>query len=293
VWIDGVERGTIRLGLEEWDLDAATAAYPRPYDPRSLPGVSEHGQGSAAWVHALALHDGLSGWLESTDALVVNRACPMALNNCKPLQSMQIRSFGFETPDTLITTDPDAAKAFWTEHGAVIYKSISGVRSIVARLTERHLERMDDLAWCPTQFQQYVPGHDYRVHVVGEQVFACRIRCEADDYRYASRQDLPVVIEACELPPECAERCLSLASGMDLLLAGVDLRLTPDGRWFCFEVNPSPAFSYYQKATGQPIAAALANLLMQGNAVPAPRARTPQAVARVPGSEYRIDAPAF
>ena len=290
VWIDGGVRGAIRIGLEQWDLDAITAVYPRPYDPRSLPGVSEAGQGSAAWGHAFALHDGLSAWLELTDALVVNRACAMALNNCKPLQAIQIRSFGFETPDTLITTDPDAAKAFWTEHGAVIYKSISGVRSIVARLTETHLERMDDLAWCPTQFQQYVPGHDYRVHVVGEQIFACRIRCEADDYRYASRQDLPVVIEACELPTECAEQCRLLASGMDLLLAGVDLRLTPDGRWFCFEVNPSPAFSYYQNATGQPIAAAVAHLLMQGNAVPAPRSRARRAVAHVYGSEYSMDA---
>ena len=200
---------------------------------------------------------------------------------------MRIRSFGFATPDTLITTDADAAKAFWAEHGTVIYKSISGVRSIVARLGETHLPRMDDLAWCPTQFQQYVPGDDYRVHVVGEEVFACRIRCAADDYRYASRQDLPVSIEACELPSECAERCRRLASSMDLALAGVDLRLTPDGRWFCFEVNPSPAFSYYQNTTGQPIAAAVAHLLMQGNAVPAPRPRALRAVAHVPGASTR------
>ncbi len=275
-----VRMAAIRVGREEWDLDTATAAYPRPHDPRCLPEVSEAGEGSPAWRHAFALHDGLSGWLEVTDALVVNRACAMAANNCKPLQAMQIRSFGFATPDTLITTDPDAAKAFWAEHGAVIYKSTSGVRSIVARLTKTHLQRMDDLAWCPTQFQQYVPGHDYRVHVVGEQVFACRIRCEADDYRYAARQNVPVVIESCELPPECAERCRLLASGMDLLLAGVDLRLTPDGRWFCFEVNPSPAFSYYQNVTGQPIAAAVAQLLMQGQALPTPRARAVPAVGQ-------------
>jgi hypothetical protein len=53
---------------------------------------------------------------------------------------------------------------------------------------------------------------------------------------------------------------------MGLALAGVDLRLRPDGRWFCFEVNPSPAFSYYENAAGQPIAAAVATLLMGGNA---------------------------
>jgi hypothetical protein len=37
--------------------------------------------------------------------------------------------------------------------------------------------------------------------------------------------------------------------------------VTPEGEWFCFEVNPSPAFLYYQQATGQPIATAVAGLL--------------------------------
>lgn len=264
--IDAGLHGRIRTAGEEWNLEEVTAAYVRPPDPRSEPAVRQAGEGSLVWQHALALDDALNGWLELTDALVVHRGSAMAANNCKPLQAMQIRSFGFETPDTLIATDADAVQAFWAEHGAVIYKSISGIRSIVARLTEAHMQRMDDLGWCPTQFQQYVPGTDYRVHVVGEKVFACRIECEADDYRYASRQELPIAITACTVPPECAERCRLLAASMDLTLAGIDLRLTPEGRWFCFEVNPSPAFSYYQSAAGQPIAAAVACLLMQGTA---------------------------
>ncbi len=264
--IDAGLHGRIRIGEEEWNLDEVTAAYVRPPDPRSQPAVRQAGEGSLAWQHALALDDALNGWLELTNALVVHRGSVMAANNCKPLQAMQIRSFGFETPDTLIATDADAVQAFWAEHGTVIYKSISGVRSIVARLTEAHMQRMDDLGWCPTQFQQYVPGVDYRVHVVGEEVFACRIECEADDYRYASRQGLPIAIEACTLPAGCGERCRSLAASMDLVLAGIDLRLTPEGRWVCFEVNPSPAFSYFQSVTGQPIAAGVAGLLLQGTA---------------------------
>ena len=264
--IDAGLHGRIRIAGEEWNLEEVTAAYVRPPDPRSEPAVSQAGEGSLPWQHALAVDDALDGWLELTDALVVHRGSAMAGNNCKPLQAMQIRSFGFNTPDTLIATDADAVRAFWAEHGDVIYKSISGVRSIVARLTEAHVQRMDDLRWCPTQFQQYVPGTDYRVHVVGDEVFACRIECEADDYRYASRQELPITIEPCTLRPECAERCRSLATSMGLVLAGIDLRQTPDGRWFCFEVNPSPAFSYYESVTGQPIAAAVACLLMQGTA---------------------------
>ena len=58
--------------------------------------------------------------------------------------------------------------------------------------------------------------------------------------------------------PDLARRCVSLAHALELPLAGIDLRITPTGRVVCFEVNPSPAFSYYESHTGQPIAAAIA-----------------------------------
>jgi len=60
---------------------------------------------------------------------------------------------------------------------------------------------------------------------------------------------------------DLADRCRAMAAGMHLAVAGIDLRRTPDERWICFEVNPSPAFSYYEQATGQPIAQAIAQLL--------------------------------
>lgn len=93
----------------------------------------------------------------------------------------------------------------------------------------------------------------------------------ADDYRYAARQGAEVEIRAAALPAECAQRCLRLASALGLAVAGIDLRRTPDGDWYCFEVNPSPGFTYYQDACGQTIDEAIARLLL---AAPAPRHRT-------------------
>jgi D-alanine-D-alanine ligase-like ATP-grasp enzyme len=58
-----------------------------------------------------------------------------------------------------------------------------------------------------------------------------------------------------------AEQCYSLARSMDLPVAGIDLRHSPDDDWYCFEVNPSPGFTYYQDATGQPLDDAIASLL--------------------------------
>ena len=39
------------------------------------------------------------------------------------------------------------------------------------------------------------------------------------------------------------------------------LKITPENYVYCFEVNPSPAFSYYESQTGQPISCAVADYL--------------------------------
>jgi glutathione synthase/RimK-type ligase-like ATP-grasp enzyme len=271
-------RATLALRVDErvhgslaWDGIAVpfadvAAAYLRPYDSRRLPAVAAAGPGSAVWRHAIAVEDALAAWAEVTTARVINRPAAMAANNSKPYQLAWIRSLGFQVPETLITTDPEAAFAFWQRHGAVVYKSLSSVRSIVTRLSSEHIARVEDVVWCPTQFQAYVTGTDVRVHVVGDEAFACRIVSECDDYRYAGLRGGSVRIEACALEEGLAHRCRMLAGAMGLLVAGIDLRETPEGEWFCFEVNPAPGFSYYQDATGQPIDAAIAALLARPGA---------------------------
>lgn len=258
--------GRVRIGGQTIDLAAVTSIYLRPHDSRRLPVVERAGPDSPIWRHALHLEEALSSWVELTPALVVNRPSRMASNGSKPYQAALIDAMGFRTPDTLITTDPEAARSFWADRGEIIYKSISGIRSIVSRLTTEQAERLKDVAWCPTQFQEYLPGTDYRVHVVGDALFACEIVSTADDYRYAARQGIDVDIRACALPAECADRCLRLAAALGLPVAGIDLRLTPDGEWYCFEVNPSPGFTYYQEACGLAIDEAIARLLIAGTA---------------------------
>ena len=49
-----------------------------------------------------------------------------------------------------------------------------------------------------------------------------------------------------------------------LPLTGIDLRRTPEGDWYCFEANPSPAFTYYERLAGQPMTAAVASYLLGG-----------------------------
>lgn len=256
--------GEIRLGAERCDLAKVTGVYVRGGDTRGFtPGAAAD---EALARHAQNLDETLPAFLDVTAALVLNPLEAMATNGSKPYQLGLIRAHGFSTPDTLITTEPTAVREFLGRHGALIYKSVSGVRSIVSRLSADHLERLDDISWCPTQFQQYVAGRDYRVHVVDTAIFACEIVSEADDYRYAGRQAEEVDLKTTAIPSFLADQCRRLAASLGLVVAGIDLRLTPGGEWFCFEVNPSPAFTYYESATGLPIADSIAALLVRGYA---------------------------
>ena len=225
------------------ELDAVNAIYVRP---------------SAAGPHDVdaVLHD----WADVVArAVVVNRPASMTANACKPFQLRWIERHGFRVPDTLVTTSVDALEAFRERHGEIIYKSISGQRSIVTRLDKDR--DLSNLRYCPTQFQRFVPGTDVRVHVVGGALFACAIESESDDYRYP-REQAPSV-RRLDLPPVIAERSRAMAADMGLAVAGIDLRVTPDGEWYCFEVNPSPGFSYFASATGDPIGDAIAALLSE------------------------------
>lgn len=255
-------QGVLRAPSQVVHLGQVTASYVRPYSSVQLPAIERAGPFSTAWQHAVSLDDALMCWADLSPAYVINRPSAMASNNSKPYQALFIQAIGFDVPATLVTTDPEAVHEFRTHYGTVVYKSLSGVRSIVRRLDERHEERLERVRWCPTQFQQYIAGMDYRVHVVGDEVFSCEVCSSADDYRYAANQGLSVEIRPSKLPQDVAERCRSLASSLGLSVAGIDLRCTPEGRWYCFEVNPSPAFTYYQAASDQPIDETIANLLI-------------------------------
>jgi glutathione synthase/RimK-type ligase-like ATP-grasp enzyme len=197
-------------------------------------------------------------------ALVVNRPAAGWTNLAKPYQLQAIARAGFAVPDTLVTTTPDAARDFVARHGRVVYKSISGLRSIIATLDARDgatEARLAGVRTGPVQLQQWIAGRDHRVHVVRDRWFATAIDCAAADYRYAARDGIPLAMTPATIPARLGARLVELTRAMDLVLSGIDLRRTADGEWFCFEVNPSPGFTFYADATGQPIADAIAAVL--------------------------------
>lgn len=260
----GQSDGALHVHNADWPLRAFTGVLVRLMDCQALPENRCNDRAPAnpdAVAKSFLVHEMLVDWLELAECRVLNRASAMRSNTSKPYQAQLIASAGFATPPTLVTNDPDEVRRFQRAFGQVVFKSISSVRSVVRQLDAEQLQRLERVRYLPTQFQAFIPGTNVRVHVVGEQLFATEIRSEAVDYRYASHDGLDVDMAPVELPAEIATRCVELSRLLDLPLCGIDLKRTPAGVYYCFEVNPSPAYSYYQEQSGQDIATAIVSYL--------------------------------
>jgi len=214
--------------------------------------------------HCRQLHKSLNEWLEVTDAKVVNKQSLMFSNNSKPYQAQLIKMYGLKIPPTIVTNNPESVSEFYKKHGSLIYKSISGIRSIVKEFDPSDLERLEKIKYCPVQFQKKLDGFDVRVHVIGRKAIATKIISTGVDYRYAVREGGNTQLEPYTLAKETEKACIRLSLALGLDFTGIDLRITDHGT-YCFEVNPMPGYSYYEAHTGQDISGTLADYLMISN----------------------------
>lgn len=256
--------GALWIGNARHDLADFTGVYARTVETEILPEHQPRGRAApdmAAFARSRTLNELFTDLLDAADMRVVNRPSAMGSNLSKPYQAQMVQRAGLLTPETLVSNQPEAVRRFHAEQGRIIYKSISAVRSIVKAWCPSTGPDLTAITKLPTQFQGFVPGVNIRVHVVGATLFATEIVSEAIDYRYGEREGHDTRMVPVDLPPDIADACIRLTADLGLWLSGIDLKRTPDGAWYCFEVNPSPAYSYFEEHGGQPIAEALVRLL--------------------------------
>lgn len=262
--LSSVAQALRRLGVAARFGPSASGFDPAEFDwwRAEISAVLLRPTGTEAGLNGVQEH-ALQSWLDLTPALVLNRPSAAAICASKPAQLRWLRRWGWEVPPTLVTTSDAEALAFRLRHGEVIMKAVSSTRNRVRRFDGENDQRLSLLTWCPTQFQRRIAGIDYRVHVVGERIFCCRIESEAVDYRQTLWEDTATKLVPASLPDEVAQRCQHTCRRMGLKLAGIDLRLTPDGRWVIFEVNAMPCFTVFEAEGEAPISVEVAELLAQ------------------------------
>lgn len=206
----------------------------------------------------------LNRMLATARCPVVNQPANAYSNFAKPYQVSLLAAAGFDVPHSLVTNDPAAARSFVAAHpSGVVFKGVSNVMTFAQVFRPEHEERLDLLPHSPTLFQEYVAGVDYRVHVLGNDVFVTRLRSSVhEDYRRTLvDHDPPVEVGPAELPPAVVGRCVDFAGGQGLVLSGMDFKETPGGRLVALELNPFPQFTFYERRGGQPITRAVAAYL--------------------------------
>ena len=254
VGADGID-GQLVVAQQSLPLGRLTSAYARPLElPASW--LNAHSRARAEAFHQIFIE-----WLDLAPGRIVNRPGAMESNSSKPFQAQLIARAGFAVPETLVTSDPDEVRSFWDRHGRLIYKSVSGVRSIVRELDADAARRLDRVRLLPTQFQAHVSGVDLRAHVIGDRVLTAQVVSPAIDYRYAALDGQTTELEAVDLPAEAERACVRLAGELGLPFCGIDLRRTPSGELVCFEVNPMPGYTYYEQQAGLPISDTLVDWL--------------------------------
>jgi len=257
---EGGSKCIIQINGARLDLDDINVAYLRPYNFMDYPQMEGKNVDDRLALKASGFELQLMAWFDSSDALVINKSAPSASNNSKPYQLSLLSKAGFKVPSTYISNDKDLVKTFLRKNVDTVYKSISGVRSIVHKVSDEHLEFIDDVQWCPTLFQKVIDGTNYRAHVFNNQIFAVRIETDRLDYRYGKTSMVPE-----DLPYDVAQKCHKINEMLGLHFSGIDLMRTKDDEWYCFEVNPSPGYSYFELNGGQPISTALARFLMDAD----------------------------
>jgi len=252
--------GILTIEDNSYDLQEFTGIYNRAVDFSMLPEAKAFSPDSARFTQYALSFQLLNQWIEINNCRVLNKASAMSSNSSKPYQLLLIAPF-FKVPPTLVTNNITELIAFREKYGPLIYKSASSVRSVVHTLDEINHADLQNIRYCPTLFQKKLSGTNYRVHIVGDEIFATRISSESVDYRYSHLEGNNTTLVPVELTTTIAERCLLLSKSLQLPLCGIDLFETEEGTWYCFEVNPSPGFSYFENETGQPIAASIAHYL--------------------------------
>lgn len=218
--------------------------------------------------------EALTGVWYSLDAFWVNDPAKDHVAHRKVMQLRLAQQIGFDLPDTLITNDPGEAKHFIDSHGYrdVVYKAFSATEDAwreTRRFRPEELAQLDQVKYAPVIFQEYVDAvYDIRITLVGDEIFAAAIHSQQTSYPTDFRMDMAnAKITPVELPAKVQERLRQYRRALGLQYGAVDMRLRADGKYVFLEINPAGQWLFIEEATRQPIAAALARLLVDNDAM--------------------------
>ncbi len=265
-WDGGATEMVVRLaGEPPVDAGAARVGWWRRVRPFSVdPSITDPAMIAFA---ASETSQAVNGMLDSLACTWVNdRAADDAAHH-KPLQWTMAQQVGLALPRTLVTSDVERAREFVQRIGVgrTVFKSFIAMTQSwrETRLVEQSdLGHLDAVRYAPVIFQEYIPGVDLRITVVGDQVFAAEIDARDTTYPFDMRMVVGEArIRPVELPASLTDCLLALQRRLGLAYGAIDMRRTMEGDYVFLEVNPAGQWLFTEERAGLPISQAVADLL--------------------------------
>jgi glutathione synthase/RimK-type ligase-like ATP-grasp enzyme len=211
----------------------------------------------------------------------VNHPAHNAVASRKLEQLTTAVKLGLRIPDTLVTQEPDELRAFFRKHdGHLIVKPLStgyiertgeekDTLIYTNRVLEKHLENLDDMAVCPTLFQQFIlKRNDVRITMVGSDIHAVELlavdkpgeqRC---DIRRNNMSD--VVYTPITLPADVSAALRKLVAHYGLRFGAIDMTVAKTGEWYFFEINPNGQWAWLDMTARTNIASSFVRMFSGG-----------------------------
>jgi len=264
-------RGLLDDGRRSVRLEEVGAVYHRrPGRPTIADNVPEP---YATWARNQA-DAALLNVVSALPVRWINNPHDDRLASHKPQQLVRAVRAGFRVPRSIITNDPDAARAFAREvAGPLICKPVLGGRIdtgaerrlMVATHALNPADVDDSLRLTAHYIQETVPKlFEVRLTVVGDSAFACTITATTEAAHTDWRTDPHGInLGTAPVPGPVAAAARRFMASYGLAFGAFDFGVTPEGDWVFFECNPAGTWAWVESRTGLPIAAAHADYLQE------------------------------
>lgn len=258
--------GRIATNSRQFDPGSARSLWLRRPGRYNFPGMDA---ATSRYAQAQA-ETGLGGILRSMhDCLYVDHPAAHQAASVKPVQLAAASRAGFAIPDTLITSDPQAAREFCAAQPS-IHKPLGPSfwqpdedRLFIVDVSEvADPAGLDDTVGTTAHlFQARVPKrHDVRLTVIGDRMIPVVIDSGgALDWRTTYDGNTYRVLQ--ELPGDVEQAVKRFMAELGLVYAAFDFAVDHDERWWFLEANTAGQFAWMEKPTGCPLTAIMADFL--------------------------------
>jgi MvdD family ATP-grasp ribosomal peptide maturase len=269
------ERLTLTNEEGEFDLREVTAVWHRrlSFGAQLPAGLDKQLRYASLGEASAAAH----GMLASLKAFRMDHLHHIRHAENKQLQLQVARELGLDTPRTLTTNDPAAARGFAKScEGGLVTKMLSsfaiydeGKELVVFTnpVKPEDLADLSGLSLCPATFQELLAKSlEIRATVVGKRVMSAAVDSQVSTRAtHDWRRDGVRMLQdwrRYQLPLEVEEKLLRLMDYFGLNYGAIDIILTPEGKHVFLELNPCGEFFWLERSPGLPISDAIADVLL-------------------------------